>query len=445
MKVETVILAGGAGNRVYPLSLTKSKTMFKILGKPLLHHVIDTLKEAKLKDFIIVTGHLSNQIKSYFGDGSLFGVNIQYTSQDKPLGMAHAIQTAKGLVEDNFLVVNGDDIFDASLIDKKIQAFKNGDADLLLSCKPIKETWKYAIIKMSNDGLVETIVEKPPLGQEPSNLGVIGAYILPPKIFDYYDKVPLNDMQHELAIQKFIDEGNSVKAVDYDGFFSSYKYPWDMFTINQHLMDKLLTKPLVEDSADISEKAEMEGNVWISKRAKILEKVMIRGPCYIGENSLIGNNSLIWNYSSIGANSIIGFSTEIKNSLVGENCWFHTNYIGDSIIGDNCSFGSGAVTANFRFDEQTIKVNIGDKTSDTGRDKLGVIMSDNCKVGVNATLSPGIKIGPSSIVGPGVCLKNDLVHNKIILIKKESYIVKENNLSLSSTKKEELHARLKKL
>jgi len=441
--MQTVILAGGVGNRVYPLSLTKPKAMFKILGKPLLHHVVDTLKEAKLKDFIIVTGHLSDQIKSYFGDGSQLGVNIQYTYQDKPLGMAHAIQTTKGLIEDDFLVVNGDDIFDASLVEKKINAFKDGNADLLLSCKPTKETWKYAVIKMSNDGLVEKIVEKPPLGQEPSNLGVIGAYILPPRIFDYYEKVSLSDVQHELAIQKFIDGGNAVKAVDYDGIFSSFKHPWDLFTITQQLMNKLLTKSVIEDGVDISEKSELDGNVWISKGTRVLENVMIRGPCYIGENSLIGNNALIWNYSSIGSNSVVGFSTEIKNSLIGENCWFHTNYIGDSVIGDNCSFGSGAVTANFRFDEQTIKVNIGDKKINSGRDKLGVIMADNCKVGVNATLSPGVKVGPNSIVAPSVYLGKDLEPNKTILIKKESYEVKDNKIEITSARNQILKNRLK--
>lgn len=443
--MQAVILAGGVGNRVYPLSLTKPKPMFKILGKPLLHHVINTLKDANLKDFIIVTSHHSDQIKNYFGDGNRFGVNIQYTHQENPSGQAHAIQTVKNLVDDHFLVVNGDDMFDASLIDKKIREFRNSGADLLLSCKPVKETWKFGIIKTTNDGKVTQIVEKPAPGTEPSNLAVIGAYILPSKIFDYYEEIPLSDIQHEAAIQKHIDEGNNVKAVTYDDVFTAYKHPWDLFTINQHLMDKLLTKPVIEDGADISEKAELEGNVWVSKGTRVLENVMIRGPCYIGENSLIGNNALIWSYSSIGANNIVGFSTEIKNSLIGENCWFHTNYVGDSIISDNCSFGSGAITANFRFDEQTIKVNVGDKKIDSGRDKLGVIMADNCKVGVNATLSPGVKIGPNSIVGPNICLREDLEPNKIILIKKESYTIKENKLDISSAKQEELRSRLKKL
>lgn len=439
--MQTVILVGGAGKRVYPLSITRPKPMFKIVGKPLLQHIIDTLKEANLKDFIIVTGRHSDQIKNYFGDGSQFGINIQYTYQENPLGQAHAIQTVRHLVDDHFLVVNGDDIFEASLIDKKLDLFKKG-ADLVLSSKPATETWKFGILKLSDGDRVEKIVEKPNPGSEPSNLAVIGAYILPPKIFYHYDKIPVNDAQHEMAIQSLIDDRHDVRAVKYDGIFTTCKYPWDLFAINQNLMNKLLTKPVIE-GANISEKAELEGNVWISEGARVLENVMIRGPCYIGENSLVGNNALIWNYSSVGANSVVGFSTEIKNSLVGEKCWFHTNYIGDSIIGDNCSFGSGAVTANFRFDEETIKVNVGDKKIDSGRDKLGVIMADNCKVGVNATLSPGVKMGPNSIVDPNVCLREDLEPNKAIFIKQESYVVKENKIEINSDRKELLKERLK--
>ncbi|MBI2547692.1 MAG: NTP transferase domain-containing protein [Candidatus Aenigmarchaeota archaeon] len=442
--MQTVILAGGAGNRVYPLSLTKPKPMFKILGKPLLHHVIDTLKEAKLKNFIVVTGHHDDQIKNYLGDGSQIGVNIQYTRQGKPLGMANAIQTVKDLIEDNFLVVNGDDVFDASLIEQQLSMLKNGGVDSILSCKPVTETWKYGILKMSGDKVTQ-IIEKPPLGQEPSNLAVIGSYILPPKIFDYYEKIPVSDSQHEMAIQKLIDNGGTVNAVKYDGVFSGYKHPWDLFAINQYLMEKLLTKQTIEDGANVSEKAEVNGNVWISKGAKILENAFIRGPCYIGVDSVIGNNALIRNFSSIGDKSVIGFSSEITNSIIGDNCWFHTNYVGDSIIGDNCSFGSGAVTANFRFDEETVKVNIGGKRIDSGRNKLGVIMADNCKVGVNATLSPGVKLGPNSIVGPNVYLKSDLEPNKIILINKESYTIRENKVDMSSSKKDELHSKLKKI
>ncbi len=415
--------------------------MFKILGKPLLEHVINVLKEAGLKEFIVVTGEHAEQIKDYFEDGKNFGIKITYAHQEKPLGMADAIQTVKGLVSDKFLVVNAEDMFEPSLITEKIKAMELTKSDLILSCKSVMDTWKYGILKVTGDK-VETIVEKPAKGEEPSNLAVVGVYILPKEIFDYYDKVPVSDSQHEQAIQEYINDGNDVRAVVYKGFFAAYKYPWDLFAINEYLMKKIITGQIIGDGVKISEKAKVEGNVWIGRRSRILENAVIKGPVYIGDDVIIGTNTLVRNFSSIDNKCVVGFSTEVNNSIIGEDCWFHSNYIGDSIIGDNCSFGSGAVAANFRFDEQTIKVDVGGEKIDSGRDKLGAIIGDNSKVGVNSTLSPGIKVGSNSIVGPAVCLMRNLDSNKIILINKDSYTIKENKLNLSLNKRDELRSRL---
>ena len=441
--MQTVILAGGTGKRVFPLAVNKPKPMFKILGKPLIQHVIETLKEAGLKDFIIVIGHNGEQIKDYLADGSKLGVNIDYTVQKEALGMANALETAKDFVEDNFIVVNADDIFESFLIKKMVKQFKESGVEIVLSCKPVKETWKFGIIRIENEKVTE-FVEKPPRGREPSNLAVVGVYIMTKRIFDYYKKIPVSDHQYEDAIHKFIQDENIIKAVSYDGFFAGYKYPWDLFTINEHLMDTRIKKQTIEDSVEISERAQVEGNVWIRRGTKILDGACIRGPCYIGLDSLIGNNSLVRNYSSIGNNCVVGFSTEIKHSLIGDDCWFHTNYIGDSIISDNCLLGAGTITANFRFDEKNVKVRVEGKKIDSGTDKLGAIVGDNCKTGINACLSPGVRIGPHSIVGPGVYLQDDLEPGKIIFLNKESYVVEENKITISSEKKQQLMKRLMK-
>jgi len=441
--MQVVILAGGIGKRVFPLAVNKPKPMFKVLGKPLIQYVIETLKEADLKEFIIVTGHGSDQIKGYFEDGGNLGVNIRYTHQKEALGTANALETAKNLVEDNFFVLNADDIFEGSLIRDMVKLFKKTDAEIVLSCKPVEETWKWGIIKMKDENVTE-IVEKPEKGQEPSNLAVIGAYIMTKRIFDYYERIPVSDHQYEDAIQAFIKDKNVVKAVRYDGFFSAYKYPWDLFTINEYLMKKYIGERIIENEVTISEKAQIEGNVWIRRGTQILGGACVRGPCYIGSSSMIGNNSLIWNHSSIGDNCVVGFSSEIKNSLIGDNCWFHTNYIGDSIISDNCSFGAGTITANFRFDEKSVVLKINGRKIDSGREKLGVIMAEDCKAGVNSCLSPGVRVGPRSIVGPSVCLYGDLEPNKIMLIDKKSYVKRKNKIAVSSTKRRELMRKLMK-
>jgi len=429
--LQGVILAGGAGNRVFPLAANKPKPMFKILGKPLIEYVIETLKEAGLKDFIIVIGHKGEQIREYLADGSKLGVNINYTFQPEALGMANALETTKSLVQDNFIVVNADDIFESSLIKEMIEQYTQGGADIVLSCKPTEETWKFGIIELESNQVTD-FVEKPPKGQEPSNLAVVGVYIMTKRIFDYYKRIPVSDHQYEDAILKFIQDKNIVGAVRYEGFFAGYKYPWDLFALNAHLMDTHIKKQTIEENVNISERAKVEGKVWIRNGVKILEGVCIRGPCYIGANSFIGNNSLIWNYSSIGNNCVVGFSNEIKHSLIGDDCWFHLNYIGDSIISDNCLFGAGTITANFRFDEKNVKLMIEGKHIDSGIDKFGAIIGDNCKTGINACLSPGVRIGPQSIVGPNVNLQNDLKPGENIWVDKKSHVVTKNITAISS-------------
>ena len=441
--MQTVILAGGEGKRVFPLAANTPKPMFNLLGKPLIHHVIDVLKEAELKDYIIVVGHHGEQIKNYLKDGSKLGVNIQYTNQNQSLGMADALKTTEKLTDDNFFVVNADDIFEATLIKKMYRQFKKTGVEIVLSCKPVTETWKFGIIRV-DDEQVTDFVEKPPRGNEPSNLAVIGVYILTKKIFDYYRKIPVSDHQYEDAILNFIKDKNIVKAVNYNGFFAGYKYPWDLFEINKHLMDTNLSESIIKKDVNISERATVEGKVWLEKGVKVFEGACIRGPCYIGENSVIGGNSLVRDYSSLGRKCVVGFSTEIKHSLIGHHCWFHMNYIGDSIIGNNCLFGAGTITANYRFDENNIKVQIGKNRINSNTNKLGAIMGDNCKTGINSCIEPGIKVGPQSIVGPSVNLQEDLKPRKIIFMNRNSYITKDNKIEVTSENKGQFMKKLEK-
>jgi NDP-sugar pyrophosphorylase family protein len=146
-------------------------------------------------------------------------------------------------------------------------------------------------------------------------------------------------------------------------------------------------------------------------------------------------------YSHIGSNSVIGYSTEVKHSYIGDNCWFHSNYIGDSIVDDNCSLGAGTVLANFRLDEGNIQIKVGGSLIDTGYDKLGAIVGRGCRIGVNASFMPGVRVGPDSFVGPQVCLRQDLGANKMALLESR-YRVEGNETRLDEGKRQELLRRL---
>lgn len=441
MRIQAVILSGGAGERSFPLSARKPKPMFEFLGKPLLQYVIENLRQAGIKDLVVVTGAGGQQIRDYFGAGEGLDVSIRYTVQEKPLGMANALQTAEHLVKDRFFMLNGNDIFESYLLSDVMNKAQASESDMVLVGREMEKPWKFGVFRFEDDK-VAAVVEKPPRGEEPSNVVVVGVYFFSKLVFDYIAGTPVTNYQLEMAYQGLIDEGN-VGFVPYDGVFESFKYPWDPLAINEYLMDRLITEPRISDRAEVSDRAVIDGNVVIEEGARVFEHAVIRGPAYVGRNSVIGNNVLVWNHSSIGADSVVGFSSEIKHSLIGDKCWIHMSYIGDSVVSNGCSFGAGTITANFRFDEGEVPVNVKDERISSGTDKLGVIMGEECKTGCNATLMPGVKVGPHSIVGPGVVLSDDLPPDRIIS-GPAPYNTRENDITLSPEAREEKMKTLRK-
>jgi bifunctional UDP-N-acetylglucosamine pyrophosphorylase/glucosamine-1-phosphate N-acetyltransferase len=236
-----------------------------------------------------------------------------------------------------------------------------------------------------------------------------------------------------------VKAGHKIKVIPYNDFWAPIKYPWHIFKVMEYFLDT--AQPYIASSARISEKATIEGKVILADNVKVLENAVIRGPVYIGANSIIGNNALVRDHSHIGSNSVIGYSTEVKHSYIGDNCWFHSNYVGDSIVDDDCSLGAGTVLANFRLDEGNIQIKVGDTLVDTGYDKLGAIVGRGCRIGVNASLMPGVRVGPDSFVGPQVCLREDLAANKMVL-PQSRYQVTDNETRLDEAKRRELLRKL---
>lgn len=439
MSIQAVILAGGEGKRIHPLGINKPKSMFEIMGKPLIQFVVENLREAGITDLIIVTGPNQEQIHNYFGDGRDFEVKIQYAYQAQPLGQANAVQAAESLIHSHFFVLNANDIFDSSLLTEVMSRANEAQANLALVGRRVTEPWRFGVMCFDSAGQLVGVIEKPPAGQEPSDVAVIGVYYFSPDIFQCIRDTPLGetDDQFERAYQLLIDRGQAVH-VAYDGLFDSYKFPWNLLTISDLLLSQKIRGQQISPSAKISDRAVLGDNVIIGDNVRVFENAVIRGPAYIGAGSVIGNNAMVWGGCSFGPGCVIGFGSEIKHSIFGRNVWTHRNYVGDSIVSDNCSFGAGTITANFRFDEEEVRVSVGEKQMSTGVNKFGVIMAEGCRTGCNSVLTPGVKVGPNSIVGPGVTLLDDLPPDKIALPTRASYEVRDNRLDLTSKERDEL-------
>ena len=181
--MQAVILAGGEGKRIYPLGISRPKSMFEIMGKPLIQIVVENLREAGITDLVIVTGPSQEQIHQHFGDGSDFGVKIQYAFQSQPLGQANAVQAAEGLVNSHFFVLNANDVFDSRLLTQVISRARETKANLVLVGRKVAEPWRFGVMRFATDGRLAGVIEKPPAGQEPSDVAVVGVYFFSPNIF----------------------------------------------------------------------------------------------------------------------------------------------------------------------------------------------------------------------------------------------------------------------
>ena len=152
----------------------------------------------------------------------------------------------------------------------------------------------------------------------------------------------------------------------------------------------------------------LKGKIFVDKGTILKSGTYIEGPVYIGKNCQIGPNCYLRKFSQVGDKCRIGQAVEIKNSIVGDNSKIgHLSYLGDSIVGENCNLGAGTISANLRFDEKTINAKVQGKVIDTGRKKLGCILGDNVKTGVDVSLMPGVLVVPNSKILPGsVVFKN---------------------------------------
>ena len=437
--MKAVFLCGGSGKRMFPI--TEDKFLLDFLGKPLLEHQITTAREAGLSHFVII-GSPGNIARIEEMTKQMQGIRVNLALQKEPLGIADALKSAEPFLHGQLLMINPNDVFASSACSKIIGEAERATASSYILGYQVEEYFPGGYLEVNSQNELLHIVEKPTPGEEPSNMVniLIHCHSNPTELLRFIEAVETTrDDVYECALDKMVKEGHKIKVVPYDGFWAPIKYPWHIFKVMEYFLDN--AQPYTAPSARVSDKATIAGKVILSDNVRVLENAVIRGPAYIGANTVIGNNALVRDYSHVGSNSVVGYSTEVKHSYIGDNCWFHSNYIGDSIIDDDCSLGSGTVLANFRLDEGYIRVKVGDSLLDTGYDKLGAIMGRGCRIGVNASLMPGVRVGPDSFVGPQICLREDLGANKTALLESR-HEIKDNEISLDEAKRQALLKRL---
>lgn len=413
-----VLLTAGEGKRMRPLTLTRPKTMLQVGGKPILQYDVESLREAGIKDIIMVIGYKKERIIDHFGDGSHLGVNITYINQKQRLGTAHAIGLVHDVVDEQFIVLNGDIIVDHELIADLIKKHSLNNATSLLTITEVENPTSFGVIETNGD-VITNIIEKPKPEEAPTNLINAGIYIFDTQIFDAISKTKKSQRgEYEItdSIKIQINENKTVLGLKSEKKWIDIGRPWELLDVNAHFLDEIRDKI----SGKVEKGVSIDGPIVLGENSIIRSGSYIQGPIYIGEGCDIGPNCYLRKHTSLGNNVNVGGAVEIKNSIIMDNTNInHLSYIGDSIIGNNCNIAAGTNIANLRFDNNTVKMKINGKKVDSGRRKLGVVFGDGVKTGVNSSFNPGVKVGINSAIGAGAVIYEDIPSNTLILVKQE--------------------------
>jgi bifunctional UDP-N-acetylglucosamine pyrophosphorylase/glucosamine-1-phosphate N-acetyltransferase len=394
--MKALILAAGQGVRMGPLTENRPKPMLPVAGRPFLEHMIISLKEAGISDIAILTGYHGNSIKDHFQDGSTLGVKLTYLVQPQRLGTAHAVSMAKDVMDEPFLCLNGDVIVSTSLLQGLKNKFEETGNNIMTLIE-VEDTSRFGLVTIDGNSITG-IIEKS--GEVKRGLINGGIYLFKPGIYDAIEKTPISprgeyEITHSIGL---ILEEEPVGAFIPDEKWVDIGSPWDLLNAHEVYMDRI--EPDIQ--GEVEENVHIHGKVIVKKGARIKSGSYIEGNVIIDEGAVIGPNAYIRGSTYIGKGSKVGAASEVKNSIIMEASHIpHHNYIGDSIIGSNCNFGSGTKVANLRLDDAPVKVTLKGKRISSGRRKLGVIIGDDVKTGINSTLDVGTIIFSGARIGPG--------------------------------------------
>jgi glucose-1-phosphate thymidylyltransferase len=334
--MKGLILAGGHGTRLRPLTFSGNKHMLPIANKPMLMYSIDNLKAANVTDIGIILGPLKEGIMESLGNGSSFGINLTYLEQSEPNGLAHAVKVARPfLKDDDFVMHLGDNILESGA-NQLVEAFQSGCYDCVIGVTSVKDPSSYGVVELK-EGKIVRLVEKPK--HFVSDLALVGVYVFSKKIHSAIDTIKpswRNELEITDALEALLQSGARINVEHVKGWWKDAGRGEDLLDANRLVLSQMKSeiKGRVEDGASVV------GNAVIGEGSVIKTGSKLLGPLIVGKNCTIGPNVYVGPYTSIGDGSIVEES-EIENSILMENCKIlKAGRVVDSLIGRQSTISS---------------------------------------------------------------------------------------------------------
>jgi glucose-1-phosphate thymidylyltransferase len=346
--MKALVLSGGKGTRLRPLTFTVAKQLIPVANKPILGYVLDQVAEAGIKDVgIIIALDTGDYVKAYVGEGAAWSFSVQYIPQE-PLGLAHAVKTAQNFLgDDSFIMCLGDNVTGQGVAGF-IKRFNDEKLDALIVLKEVPDPSSFGIAQLDAEGNILKLVEKPktPMG----NLAIIGTYLFSSKVHRAIARIKpswRNELEITDAIQEMINMGFKVKAEILNSWWLDTGKKDDILSANARILDEYIDRDIQGTVAN----STIDGRVKIEKGANVVNS-KIRGPSIIGKNTLI-EDSFIGPYTSVGDNCKIQNSS-LESCVILENVTIsNVERLEDSLIGKNAK-----VTKNPR--SRGMQLHIGD-------------------------------------------------------------------------------------
>ncbi|GCE46903.1 mannose-1-phosphate guanylyltransferase/phosphomannomutase [Thermosporothrix hazakensis] len=375
--MKAVVMAGGEGSRLRPLTIRRPKPMVPIAGKPVMEHILNLLKRHGITEVVVTVQYLASSIEDYFGNGSQFGMHITYSREDVPLGTAGSVKNAEEHLTEPFLVISGDALTDYDLTDLiKYHNEKKSLATLLLA--HVHNPLEYGVIITNEDGHITQFLEKPSWGEVFSDTINTGIYVLDPKIFTYFEKDKPFDFSQEL-FPMMLKQGDPIY-----GYIAPKGYWCDVGNLSEYMR---ANADALQGRVDIEIPAKNIGNnIWCEEGVEIDGSAQLYGPVYLAHDCKVRQGAIIHGPSIIGGYAIIDERAQIDRSIVWNN----------SYIGERAEL-RGAI--------------VGTSTSVKGKAVMfeGSVIGDNSTIQDGAIIQPNVKIWPDKEIEAGAVVNTSII------------------------------------
>ncbi|MGH2368419.1 MAG: sugar phosphate nucleotidyltransferase, partial [Chloroflexota bacterium] len=379
--MKAVVMAGGEGSRLRPLTIGRPKPMVPIVNAPVMEHIFGLLRRHGVTEVVVTLQYLARVIQEYFGDGSEFGMKIHYTVEETPLGTAGSVKNAEHLLDEPFLVISGDALTDFDLTEiVRYHQEKRSMATLTLYRVP--SPLEYGVVILDHDGKVVRFLEKPSWGEVFSDTVNTGIYVLDPAIFGYVPRGVLVDWSNDVFPQL-------LRNADPMFGFVAGGYWCDVGNISEYVR---ANADMLHGNVDLTLPGrQLPGRVWVAGAGKegdasVDPSARLYGPVFLGKgvevraNAVIHGPTVIGDYTIVEERATIDRSVIWPNSYVGENTDLH-----GALIGKQSSLKAGTVIFE------------------------GAVVGDNCTVGEGAIIRPNVKLWPNKEVEAGATVSSSII------------------------------------